>query len=311
MRLLLITFLLTLNISAQTLHETLMKLSSQNLECLDAEKNVLECSQKYYKQLDSLLNVVYKNIQENLNETKKQDLQNRQQIWIKSRDIQFKKIDIQNKELVNNEDNLIVKTQAKCDFVFERVSFMIATYISKNKINFKDQILKFVPAGYRILDTVRGNLNNDVYDDYIMVLKKNNELELSKTANIKILKRPLLILVGNSENNLVLKGRNDNSVLCITCSGVIHKDSYENVIIKNGYFFIEHHTIGSNDKWSRIITFKYNSLKDSWFLDREAMEFFGRNRDKNGEAIIKTSETILTKKDFGTVLFENYNIYKK
>jgi len=179
------------------------------------------------------------------------------------------------------------------------------------KLNAKDQILKFIPSGYQILDTVRGNLNNDNYDDYIVVLKKYNEEQLSRTANTEDLKRPLIILVGTSENKLILKGRNDNSVLCISCSGAIHGDSFEGIKIKNSYFSIEHHTVGGNDKWSRIITFKYDSSKNNWFLHRDGMEFFGWNPDQNGEAIIKTGETILTRKNFGTVSFENYNIYKK
>lgn len=311
MRLVIISVLFALNVSAQNFNENLIKLSNQNQECLDKGGNMLGCSQKYNIQVDSLLNVVYKNIRKDLNETQQLDLKNKQLAWIKNRDLEFKKIDAQNTGLGKGSDDLMVKTQQKADFVSERVSFLIASYISKKGIvNYKDQIFKFIPNGYQILDSVRGNLNNDSYDDYILVLKKYNEEQLSKTGNVEAIKRPLLILVGNSENKLVLKAQNDNSVLCISCSGAIHGDSFEGVKIKNGYFSVEHYTVGGNDKWSKIITYKFDSIKNNWFLHRYGMEFFGWNPDQNGEAIIKTGETILTKKNFGEVLFENYDIYK-
>lgn len=311
MRLLIITILFAGTISAQNFNNDLKKLNLQNQECLDKGENMLGCSQKYYAQIDSLLNVVYKNIKKGLNESQQLDLKNKQLAWIKNRDLKFKKIDIQNTGHGNGLDDIMVKTQRKADFVAERISFLITAYISKKtSVNYKNQILKFIPKDYQILDTVKGNLNNDNYDDYILVLKKNNEEALSKTDNDKIIKRPLLILIGNSENKLVLKSRNDNSVLCISCSGAIHGDSYEGVSIKNGYFSVEHYTVGGNDKWSKIITFKYDKSKNNYFLYRDGSEYFGWNPDEKGEAIIKTGETILTKKNFGIIPFEKYDIYK-
>lgn len=183
---------------------------------------------------------------------------------------------------------------------------------SNDIISYKNQLLKFVPQNFEILDTVKGNLNNDSFDDYILVLKKKNEETTSNYGDNKPEKRPLLILIGNSDNKLELKARSDNAVLCIDCSGAIHGDSFEGVKIKNGYFSIEHSTVGGNDKWSKIITFKYDKSKNNWFLHRDGMEFFGWNPDESlkAEAIIKTGEEILTKKNFGIVLFENYDIYK-
>lgn len=183
---------------------------------------------------------------------------------------------------------------------------------NKNTSNYKNQFLSFIPKDYQILDTVRGNLNNDIYDDYILVLKKNNEEELSEVGNDESIKRPLLILVGTSENKLVLKYRNDNTVFSVDYAGAIHGDCFEGVKIKNGYFSIEHYTVGGIDKWSKIITYKYDKLKDNWFLHRVGTEYFKLNssNDPNAEAVIKSGETILTKKNFGIVPFEKYDIYK-
>jgi len=179
-------------------------------------------------------------------------------------------------------------------------------------LNYKNQILKFVPKNFEILDTIKGNLNNDIYDDFILVLKKKNEETTSNYSEDKPEKRPLLILISNSDNKLELKARNDNAVLCIDCSGAIHGDSFVGVKIKNSFFSVEHYTVGGNDKWSQTITFKYDKVENNWFLHRDGTEFFGWNPDQspNAEIIIKTGEEILTKKNFGVVLFENYDIYK-
>ena len=101
-------------------------------------------------------------------------------------------------------------------------------------------------------------MNNDIYDDFILVLKKKNEETTSNYSEDKPEKRPLLILISNSDNKLELKARNDNAVLCIDCSGAIHGDSFVGVKIKNSFFSVEHYTVGGNDKWSQTITFKYD-----------------------------------------------------
>lgn len=100
--------------------------------------------------------------------------------------------------------------------------------------------------------------------------------------------------------------------MCIDCSGAIHGDSFEGVKIKNGFFSVEHYTVGGIDKWSKVITFKYEKAINNWVLHKDGMEFFKFNNDErpDAEAVIKTGEEILTKKNFGVVLFENYDIYK-
>ena len=58
---------------------------------------------------------------------------------------------------------------------------------SNNIINYKNQLLKFVPQNFEILDTVKGNLNNDSFDDYILVLKKKMKklLQIMAIINLK------------------------------------------------------------------------------------------------------------------------------
>lgn len=313
MKLVIIALLLTFSISAQNSSKDLKVLQDTNQKCLDKGKDMLGCSRKYYIQMDSILNVIYKNYRSKLSITAQQELKSSQLLWLKNRDILFKKIDAKKTGDLQGVDDIMIKTQDKANFVSERVLLLIKKYGEKKSvINYKNQILKFVPPNYEILDSVKGNLNNDSYDDYILVLKKKSEETTSDYDNGKADKRTLLILVGNSENKLTLKARNDNAVLCIDCSGAIHGDSFEGVKIKNGYFSVEHYTVGGIDKWSKVITFKYDKTKDDWFLHQDGMEFFRFNNDEspNAEAVIKTGEEILTKKNFGLVLFKNYDIYK-
>lgn len=136
MRLIIITLLLTLNISAQNSTKDLNILKVQNQKCLDKGEDMLGCSRKYYIQMDSLLNVVYKNCRSKLSLIQQQELKKKQLLWLANRDIKFKKIDSENSGLGNGLDDLMAKTQEKADFVSERISFLIANYIkSKNTVN--------------------------------------------------------------------------------------------------------------------------------------------------------------------------------
>jgi len=308
-----LTFLLTLNLFSQNFKTSLNKLKTENQNCLDTGDFMYNCSVNFYSKSDSLLNVVYNSIRKNINQNEKNNLRIQQIQWLKQRDIKFKQITNQDTGLGNGLDDLMAKNQFRSKIVNERTSFLISRFIEKENIQiYKSNILSFIPENYSILDTIKGNLNQDEFNDYILILKKKGEANTSNYIHNKPEKRPLLILTSNSNGKFELRARNENSVLCYDCSGAIYGDSYENVVIKNGYFSIEHYTVGGIDKWSIIITFKYDKLKKSWFLLRDGTEYFSLNSSNkpNAEAVIKTGENILTKKDFGEVNFEDFNIYE-
>ena len=304
--------LLSLNIYSQDFEKDLETIKTENQKCLDTGKFMYSCSVKFYQKSDSLLNVVYKHIRKDINSLEKENLKKEQLIWIKQRDKKFKKITNEDTGLGNGYDDLMVKNHERAKVVNERTRYLISKFIQNNKITIsKSEILKFIPENYSILDTVKGNLNRDKFDDYILILKKVNEIETSNYSDNKPEKRHLLILIGNSKGKLELKGKSENSVLCYDCFGAIHGDSYERVVIKNGYFSIEYFTTGGIDRWSRIITFKYDQSSKNWILHKDGWEFFKLNIDDNpnAEAIIKTGEKILTSENFGRVKFEDFNIY--
>jgi hypothetical protein len=161
---------------------------------------------------------------------------------------------------------------------------------------------EFIPSGYSLLDSASGNLNLDSLDDMILVLKKNGEDSTSDVSEHPE-KRPLLILTANNDGSYELAARNDNTVYCVDCGGVMG-DPYMDVVIRNGFFSIEHYG-GSSWRWTRIITYKYSPADKGWLLFKDGNESF-HSSDPG-----KVERKILTSKDFGKVEFEDFDIYKE
>ncbi len=168
--------------------------------------------------------------------------------------------------------------------------------------NLPSELLEFVPAKYSVLDTISGDLNLDEIKDYILVLKKNEEGSLANVVH-DTEKRPLLILIRDSNNKLQLVKRNDNTVYCIDCGGIMG-DPFMGIKIKNGYFSVEHYG-GSAWRWTRIITYKYSKQDNEWFLHKDGSESFHASDPEKVESKIRTT------KDFGKVKFEDFDIYKE
>ena len=171
----------------------------------------------------------------------------------------------------------------------------------KEKVkNIGENIKDYIPQDYAVLYTVTGNLNLDNYVDIIVVLKKIGEENTSDVIDNPE-KRPLLILIGQDNNKYKLVERNDNTVYCIDCGGVMG-DPFMGAVIKNGYFSVEHYG-GSAWRWTRVITYKYSKEDNNWFLHKDGSESFHVNEP---ELVEKTIETT---KDFGKVLFKDFDIY--
>lgn len=154
-----------------------------------------------------------------------------------------------------------------------------------------------IPEGWVLLDTLSGDLNRDTYTDLLLILKRADENDSNDD-----LQRPLLVFTGTAQG-LQLAARNDNVVLCKNCGG-IWGDPYSRMVIKNGYFSIEHYG-GSNWRWTRIITFKYNDTEKTWYLHRDAGVSYN-NGDPEG-----TEEQFTTHpEDFGKLKFTAYDYNK-
>jgi uncharacterized protein YecT (DUF1311 family) len=83
---------LTLTSQAQTLRD-LTTIDKKYQTCLDKGTNMLACSQLYYSQMDSLLNVTYNQLRRPLDQSGKAALKNEQLKWLGKRDVYFKKVE--------------------------------------------------------------------------------------------------------------------------------------------------------------------------------------------------------------------------
>ncbi|MES2762266.1 MAG: hypothetical protein V4677_08665 [Bacteroidota bacterium] len=150
-----------------------------------------------------------------------------------------------------------------------------------------------IPVGYVLLDSASGDLNKDGYRDLLLVLKTSDEENFSEKL------RPLLILHGDKTKKYTLIARNDNVVLCNGCGGVFG-DPYTGLVIKNSYFSAEHYG-GSNWRWTRIMTFKYDLKTKTYLLHRDAGESYHMSD------LDKTTQNVNRKQDFGKLPFTKYN----
>lgn len=174
------------------------------------------------------------------------------------------------------------------------------------------EVLKsFIPTNYSAINISTGDANLDGINDKILVLRKNTEETTSNYADNNPDKRPLLLLLGQSDNSFILIFRNDNAVSCIDCGGVFG-DPFKGTAIKNGYFSIEHGIAGGRH-WEQVITFKYDKSKSNWYLykDHTISYKFNDSKDENAEALVVDVDTLATVNDFGIIPFDKYNIYNE
>ena len=174
--------------------------------------------------------------------------------------------------------------------------------LKQNIDNLSNELLEFVPKNYSVLGSESGDLNLDGINDYILVLKKDDEEILSNVVDNPE-RRPLLILLRNKNNKLQLVKRNDNTVYCVDCGGMMG-DPFTGITIKNGYFSVEHYG-GSAWRWTKIITYKYSKQENEWFLYKDSSEGFHASESEKVESKIRTT------KDFGKIKFEDFDIYKE
>lgn len=129
---LLITFLLLTSLTfagkAQT-QKTIDSIRITYQNCLDKGENMLGCTRRYYSQMDSLLNVVYKNLRNQSDAAGKDRLKSEQKKWLTKRDAYFKKVEkdplneITPGELSRDEAMIII--DQKADYVRERVEALL------------------------------------------------------------------------------------------------------------------------------------------------------------------------------------------
>jgi hypothetical protein len=123
-------------------------------------------------------------------------------------------------------------------------------------------IPSFIPADYQVLDSASGDLTGDGIKDLVLILHLSKETDFPDTT------RSLLLLQGLGKGQYQLMARNDHVVYCAGCGGVFG-DPYAGITVKGKYFSIEHYG-GSNWRWTRVITFRYDAKTKHFLLHRDA-----------------------------------------
>lgn len=169
------------------------------------------------------------------------------------------------------------------------------------------ELKSFMLPGYNLIRLSSGDANLDGSTDWIMVFEK-----YIKTAEDEQEDRPMLLLIAQSDKTFKLDYRNDKAVNCLSCGGIFG-DPFINIIIKKGYFSIEHGQAGGSQHWNQITTFKYDRGKENWFLYKDHFISYKLNDsvDENAEALVIDVDKLKTVKDFGVVPFSAFNIYNE
>lgn len=162
-------------------------------------------------------------------------------------------------------------------------------------------IRRALPAGYQVLEAEQGDLNRDALPDWLVALHRPDEKQTSDVVEHPT-KRPLLLFVGGAGGTYKLAARSDNAVYCVDCGGMMG-DPFVGLTIKRGYFTVEHYG-GSAQRWTRFVTFRYDAAARTWLLHRDGSERFHALDPEHG------SSTATTAKNFGRVLFTQFDIYR-
>ena len=159
-----------------------------------------------------------------------------------------------------------------------------------------DKVKLLIPPGNEILDVVSGDMNADGFTDYAMVLRNENEDNNGDEL------RPLLLITGNKSGELTLLQRNDSVVLCKNCGGVFG-DPFQQITFKNGMLLIENN-IGSNWRWSRNISFKYDSFLQDFVLNDDTSFSYQKYNSNKQTAVLTTAD------EQSKQLFRNFSFMK-
>lgn len=158
----------------------------------------------------------------------------------------------------------------------------------------------YVPRGFSVSDQYNADINQDGFNDKILVLTDMREVSPAQTEEGP--RRLLVILLGTKEGFTVAV-ETDRVVYCKTCGGMMG-DPYVRIAIKPPFFTVEHYG-GSAWRWKRYTTFKYAKEQKSFLLHKDGHEFF------NASAPNKVQKIIQTSKNFGNVKIQDFDIYKE
>lgn len=175
--------------------------------------------------------------------------------------------------------------------------FFINTCSSqKNDVNFEKLVeltkLK-MQLNYSLEKEEIGDFNMDNKKDIVLIFKsKDNDEE------IETLDSPVIVLL--STTKYYERFENSNILYSFIPNNSVLDDK---VVVKNEYFTIEQTMGNGNNKEKYYITFKFDQNTNKILLYK-----YGIEKSFPGKTKINTTTKIYSKKDFGIITFEDFNL---
>ncbi|HVA99542.1 MAG TPA: lysozyme inhibitor LprI family protein [Bacteroidia bacterium] len=108
--------------------KTIDSLQNQYQGCLDKGECMLCCTQIFYAQMDSLLNVTYFKLRSTLDSTDRKTLYKSQKNWLKKRDAYFKKALTEFENENGGIDDMMIMDDKNAQYVEARVLILLERF---------------------------------------------------------------------------------------------------------------------------------------------------------------------------------------
>lgn len=116
-----------------------------------------------------------------------------------------------------------------------------------------DNLNVFVPAGWKIMEEAKGDLNKDGIPDAVLILK--NSAEEKDGVNTTDMRRLLVIVLGTPAGGYSLSAISEEAILCKDCGGIFG-EPFAGIKIARGVIVVEHYG-GSNQRWGYTHRWRY------------------------------------------------------
>jgi hypothetical protein len=120
-------------------------------------------------------------------------------------------------------------------------------------------IIDFIPAGWIVLDSAYGDLNNDGVKDAAIILQHKDSVLLVNSSEDTVMTQPriLLLLFKNRANNKLSLIEQSNSFI-LKHDNAIMDDPYQGILIEKGILKIDFHLFYNMGSWySTSSTYKF------------------------------------------------------
>ena len=179
------------------------------------------------------------------------------------------------------------------------ITLMVSVNIVAQNTTIPEELKPFIMPGYEAMDVVKGDLNKDKRDDYLLVLKTAGEDTFSFDNTDWDAHRPILVIIRQANGTLKTIAVNNELIFCKNCGGIMG-DPYQGLVIKPGEFTADFYG-GSSWRWAESFTFRYDAVKKNWFLQTHKSTNF-----QSGDPDKTMSESIISRTEMGDISIEKF-----